>query len=88
MKYTLSEKIAAAKEIVNLFKFERFVFLIASIISFLFLIFLSFYAIYHDRITWRLFLSLFFPTGGILVSAKNILGMYSKCLQFLKDELK
>lgn len=86
--YSLNDKVKAAKEMVKVFRPERIAFLIVSIISVLTLIVLSVYAFLQGEIGWEIFAAMFLPAGGITYSASLILGMFTKTLEFLKDELK
>jgi hypothetical protein len=80
---TLSEKVKAAKSIVNLFKVERFVFVICALATFGTLLYLGVQH-YKKHDDWLLFAGLFVPTGGIIFCCRQILGMFNQTLEFLK----
>lgn len=87
-RYTLKEKTEAAKDLVQTFHPERILYMVFAGLSFILLLGLGTYLFMKHELAWQAYLSLFLPTGGVTFCASQILTMFSKCLQFLKDELK
>lgn len=86
-KPTLKERVDAAKELVAIFKIERYLFFIISTISVVALLCIAIYSFLNDKVDNKTFFALFMPTGGISISAGLILRMFSDCLKFLKEEI-
>jgi hypothetical protein len=78
---TLDEKLKAIKQLLDLFKFERVVYLTITVISLVILIICAIYLIKSDKIL--AVLGMFTSSGGVAFTCGRLLRMWSDAMQLL-----
>lgn len=83
---TLKDRLEVVKEITNLFKLERYVFLGATAVAAVITLIVAYYALSSHSISKATAGALFGTGGAVTLTGNRLIMMWSKSLQYLAHD--
>ncbi len=77
--------IEEVRQLLNLFKTERYFYIAICIMAFLALIFCAFYILFQGQENYPAIIGLFGSTGGVGYTSSRLLKMWNDALNFMND---